>query len=151
MQEPSWADPEGGRGSRPPWKITKNRVSKQYWSGSPEKSQIYQASIQCWAIIRQPVKRHLNRVSLADRWLPAYCGIFDPPSPHQLKEKNGCQSWTPSDITFWIRAWHHRTWAYIKYKYKTTQDSKLQETTSLVIQQPIKPSLNGNNGAAQPD
>ena len=29
--------------------------------------------------------------------------IFDPSSPHQTKKK--CQSWTPSDKTFWIRAW----------------------------------------------
>ena len=38
----SWVDPEGGQGVRtppPPLKITKNRVSKQYWSRSPEKSQ----------------------------------------------------------------------------------------------------------------
>ena len=38
-----------------------------------------------------------------------------------------------------------------KYKYKTTQDSKLHKATSLVLQQPIKPCLNDNNGAAQPD
>ena len=49
----------------PPRKITKIRVSKQYWSRSPEKSQSYQASIQCWAIIGPPAKRHLNAVSLA--------------------------------------------------------------------------------------
>ena len=29
---------------------------------------------------------------------------LDPPSPHQLKKKR-CQSWIPSDKTFWIRAW----------------------------------------------
>ena len=40
---------------------------KQYWSGSPEKSQSYQASIQCRAIICMPAKRHLNVVSLAGR------------------------------------------------------------------------------------
>ena len=68
----SWADPEGedrGFGPPPPplknqkrvsrqyqisWKITKNRVSKQYWPRSPEKSQCYQSSIQCWAIIGPP-------------------------------------------------------------------------------------------------
>ena len=44
----SWADPEGGQGVRDPLKITKIRVSKQYCSRSPEKSQSYQASIQCW-------------------------------------------------------------------------------------------------------
>ena len=29
--------------------------------------------------------------------------ILDPPSTHQLKKKR-CQSWTPSDNFFWIRA-----------------------------------------------
>ena len=57
------------RGSGPPppplRKSQKIRVSKQYWSRSPEKSQSYQASIQCWAIISPPAKRHLNGVSLA--------------------------------------------------------------------------------------
>ena len=38
----------------PPEKSPKNRVSKQYWSRSPEKSQSYQASIQCWANIGPP-------------------------------------------------------------------------------------------------
>ena len=43
----------GGAGGPdpPPLKNRKIRVSMQYWSGSPEKSQSYQASIQCWAII----------------------------------------------------------------------------------------------------
>ena len=36
-------------------------------SGSPEKSQSYQASIQCWATISPPAKRHLNGVLLAGR------------------------------------------------------------------------------------
>ena len=44
----------GGPDPPPPWKITKNRVSKQYWSRSLEKPQSYQASIQCWAIIGPP-------------------------------------------------------------------------------------------------
>ena len=43
------------------------RVSKQYWSESPEKSQSYQASIQCLTIIGPPAKRHLNGVLLAGR------------------------------------------------------------------------------------
>ena len=41
----------GGQGSGLPGKSQKIRVSKQYWSRSPEKSQSYKASIQCWAII----------------------------------------------------------------------------------------------------
>ena len=53
----SWADPEGGTGGPDPpsaEKSQKIRVSKQYWSRSPEKSQSYQASIQCWVIIGPP-------------------------------------------------------------------------------------------------
>ena len=71
----SWANPEGGGtgGPDPPWKSHKFRVSKQYWSRSPEKSQSYEASIQCWAIIGPPMMARL--------WW-----YFDPPSPHQLKK-----------------------------------------------------------------
>ena len=36
----------GGAGD--PLKMHKNRGSRQYWSGFPEQSQSYQASIQCW-------------------------------------------------------------------------------------------------------
>ena len=50
----------------PPKKPQKYRVSQQHWSGSPEKSQ----SLQYWAIIGPPAKRHLNVVSLAGRWWP---------------------------------------------------------------------------------
>ena len=42
-----------------PEKSQKYRVFLQYRSGSPEKSQLSnQASIQCWAIIDTPAKRH---------------------------------------------------------------------------------------------
>ena len=49
----TWEGPEGGGGGdrvrhsdpTPPEKSEKYRVSLQYWSGSPEKSQSYQASI----------------------------------------------------------------------------------------------------------
>ena len=46
-------------------------------------------SIQCWAIIGTPAKRHLNGVSLASRRWPAYSGIWLVPLslPHQLKKK----------------------------------------------------------------
>ena len=63
-----WADPEGGGGQgvrTPPLKSQKYTVSKQYWSGSTEKLQSYQASIQCWAVIGPLVKCHLNGISLA--------------------------------------------------------------------------------------
>ena len=36
-------------------------------AGNPEKSQRYQASIRCWAIIGLPPKRHLNGVLLVGR------------------------------------------------------------------------------------
>ena len=55
----------GGGGADPPEKSHKYKVSKQFLSRIPEKSQSNQASIQCWAIIG-----HLNGVSLAGRRLP---------------------------------------------------------------------------------
>ena len=81
----SCADPKGvgtGVPDPPPWKITKYRVSQQYWSGSPEKSKSYQASVQCWAIIGTPAKRNLNGVSLAADDGPILV-VFG--STHQLK------------------------------------------------------------------
>ena len=45
-------------------------------AGSPEKSQDYQARIQCWAIIGMPAKRHLNGILLAGRCMPAFGGIW---------------------------------------------------------------------------
>ena len=86
----AWADPEGGQGVRTPPENHQNIgfLSKnQYWSGFPEISQSYQASIQCGAIIGTPTKRHLNGV-----WLAANDGplsvVFGSPSPHQLKIKH---------------------------------------------------------------
>ena len=69
-------------GPDPPEKSQKIRVSKQYWSGSPEKSQSYQDSIQCWAIIGPPAKRRFAGGPMMTRlyW------YFDPPSPHQLRK-----------------------------------------------------------------
>ena len=88
------ADPEGegGQGGPdPPGKSQKYRGSEQHWSGGrgdtgvrtplenhknigflsntgPDPlTQSYQASIQCWAIISPPAKRHFNGVSLAGR------------------------------------------------------------------------------------
>ena len=65
----SCADSEGGREVRtpPPEKSQKYRVSLQNCSGSPVKSQSYQASIQWWATIGPPAKRHLKGVSLVGR------------------------------------------------------------------------------------
>ena len=69
---------------------------------SPEQLQNYQASIQFWAIIDTPAKRHLNGVSLAGRWWPAYSGIC---LDRLSALKNLVKVGTPSDKTFWIRAW----------------------------------------------
>ena len=57
----------GTGGPYPPEKSQKYRVSKQYWSGSPDKLQSYQATNQSWTIIGPPAKRHLNGVLLAGR------------------------------------------------------------------------------------
>ena len=101
----------GGQGVRTPLKIAKNRIFYQYRSGSPEQSQSYQASIQCWAVIGTPAKRHLMAFSWrVDDARPAYSGTWilpnhHPPSPPKKKTKKKlCQSWTPSDKTFWISA-----------------------------------------------
>ena len=55
------ADPEGGAGVRTPPPLTlenyKNIGSLAILVWIPLKSQSYQASIQCWAIIGPPVKR----------------------------------------------------------------------------------------------
>ena len=67
------------------------------------KATLYQASIHLWVIIDPPAKRHLNGVSLADRWWPAYSGILILP-PLIQKNPKTTQSWTPSDKTSWIRA-----------------------------------------------
>ena len=73
------ADPEGeGAGSLDlPEKSQKNigLLSKT----GPDLLKNHKAtetSIQCWANIGTPAKRHLNGVSLASRWWPAYSGIW---------------------------------------------------------------------------
>ena len=72
-------------------------ISK-YWSRTVEKPQCYKASIQCWAIVGTPAKRHLNGVSPTGRWWPANGSILILSS---TKFKNKLD---PSDKTFWIRA-----------------------------------------------
>ena len=51
----------------PPWKITKIKGSLAIQVRILLKSQSYQASIQCLAIVSLPAKRHLNGVSLVGR------------------------------------------------------------------------------------
>ena len=82
----------GGQGVRtppPPKKSQKYRFSLQYWSGSPEKSQSYQASNKCWAIICPPAKRHFNGVKwhfAAGLLMVQLKRFLDPLSPHQQKK-----------------------------------------------------------------
>ena len=52
----------------------KSQKYRVFWK--PEKSQGYQASIQCWATIGPQAKRHLNGVSLMGRSWPAFSGIW---------------------------------------------------------------------------
>ena len=57
-------DPEGGgSGSGPPLKIHKNIGFSSNTGPYPLKNRSYQASIQCWAIIDTPAKRHLMAFS----------------------------------------------------------------------------------------
>ena len=60
----------------------KYRASQQYWSGSPEKSQNYQASIQCWAIIGN---RQFKLRFAGGPMMARLLWYLDPPYPHQLK------------------------------------------------------------------
>ena len=96
-----------GRGAgdqNTPLKTQSYRLAWKYWSRSHGKSQSYQASIQCWAIADPSVKRHLNGVSLADRYWPSFSGILVSLSTHQLK-RLAKLSGTPSDKTFWNASW----------------------------------------------
>ena len=58
------ADPEGRQGVQTPLKNHKNIVFSSNTVLDPLKNRSYQASIQCWAIIGMPGKRHL----MAFRW-----------------------------------------------------------------------------------
>ena len=56
--------------------------------------QSYQASIQRWAIIGTPAKRHLNGVSLAGQWWQAFSDIWIL-SPLKKTKTSKLQSWAP--------------------------------------------------------
>ena len=60
----------------PPLKNHKNIGFLNNTAPDPLKSQSYQASIQCWAIISTPEKRHLNGVSLVGQCWTVYSGIL---------------------------------------------------------------------------
>ena len=67
-------------------------------SGFTEKSLSYQASIQCWAIIHQPAKRHLNSETMF-RWRADYSPLsvllesspLTTPLPKTKQKKQRCQ------------------------------------------------------------
>ena len=100
----------GGVRTHPPEKVQKYMVPLKLFLAilprTPLKSQSYQSSIQCWALIGPPAKRHLNGVSLTGHCWPVNSGIWILPPLIKLKTKNKKkrQSWTPSDATSWIRA-----------------------------------------------
>ena len=65
---PTWVDPEGGGGGAggpDPLKNHKNIGFLSKTGLNPLEN--HKATIQCWAIIGPPAKRHLNGVSLAGR------------------------------------------------------------------------------------
>ena len=66
----------GGTGGPDPLDNYKNIGFLSNTGPDPLKSQSYQVSIQCWAIIGPPAKRHLNGVSLAGQCWPAKSGIL---------------------------------------------------------------------------
>ena len=93
----------GDRGFGPPppptpWKITKIWIFLAILNRIPWNSQNYQASIQRWAIIGTPAKRHLN----SGRWWSAFSDIWIL-SPLKKKGKKRCQSSDPDQIRMEFR------------------------------------------------
>ena len=93
----------GDRGSGPP---LKNHKKIGFLSNTGEdslknhKATLYQASIQCWAIIGTPAKRHLNGFLW---WADDGLLLVVLGSPHQLKKKTLAKL-DPSEKTFWMGA-----------------------------------------------
>ena len=95
------ANPEGwGSGSWVPSPSKKSHsymVSKQYWSGSPEKSQSYE-DYDAILVHHRPDSKtpFLNGVSMADRWWPvlAAFGSSLPSSTEKIKQKELDPLWT---------------------------------------------------------
>ena len=77
----------GGQDLPPP---LKNHKNKGFFSNTgPDPLKNHKASIQCWAIIGSPAKRHLNGVSLAGRCWPIYSDIWIiNPLINQKQKKN---------------------------------------------------------------
>ena len=100
----SCADPEAGtRGPEPlPGKSQSYRVPYQYWSGSHGKStKLSSQHSMLGQSIGLPAKRHL----MAFRWR-ADGGPLIVVLRFSHQQKKRCQSWTPSDKTFWVRVWN---------------------------------------------
>ena len=85
----------GAQGVRTPLNNHKNKGFSSYTGPDPLKNRSYQASNQCWTIIRMPVKRHL--MAFCWRADDRLLGSSLPPSTK-------VQSWTLPEKTFWIRA-----------------------------------------------
>ena len=85
-----------GAGGPDPLTNHKYLVNKQYWSGSPDRLQRYQASIQSWAIIGPPAKRHFEWRFAGGPNMARFLCYLDPLSPQLNKKKKRCQS-------VWIR------------------------------------------------
>ena len=113
----------------PPRKITKKyRVSKQYWLNSL-KNHSYQASIQCWANIDTPAKRHLNGVLLAGWCWPAnglLIVVFGSSLPSSTEKKNVVKV-RPPLTKLWIGACMLKyaflkklfhTWSHVTLKFR---------------------------------
>ena len=102
----TWADPEGGTGSGPPEKSQNIGFPSNSGRDPPEKSQSHQASIQCWAIIGPPAKRHgLDSPLFSGIWFLSRL-ITHPPQKKKTekrkkrrkkntKNNKHCQSWSP--------------------------------------------------------
>ena len=93
----------GDRESGPPLENNKNIGFLSNTDPDPLKITKLPIQQSSWAIIGPPAIRHLNGVLLAVRRWPTNSGIWILPPLIKLKKKH-CQSWTPSDKTFWIRA-----------------------------------------------
>ena len=96
----------GGGGPHPPphpWKI-KYICFLAVLIRIPLKSQSYQGSIQCWAIIGTPTKRHFNGVSLAGRRWPANsCILIKINGPPLTKLSRSAHAFVFTTLT--IRDW----------------------------------------------
>ena len=97
-QVPAMGGSRGGQKVCTPLKNHKNIGFPSNIDPDPLKSQSYQASIQWWAIIDTPAKRHFNiGVSLMGRWWPNLVAFRSSLT-------------TPSDNMFWIRACMQCAW-----------------------------------------